>query len=331
VLFRCDPRNPCSGGLRSVADTIGGESARSQTAEHGYHGSHRTNTDKRIGAPRALVAHRCTGVWLFQSHTANPSEWRRPPRKPRSRSVVFRCDPPNPCSGGLRSVRHTTRGAQARSQTAEHGYHGSHRTNTDKRIGAPRALAVHRRTGVWLFQSHTANPSEWRRPPRKPRSRSVLFRCDPPNPCSGGLRSVRHTTRGAQARSQTAEHGYHGSHRPNPDKRIGAPRALAVHRRTGVWLFSYTRRVRQSGDVPRGSHGADPCCFGLIRQIRVPAVCDLSRTRSVANPRDRKLPEHGYHGSHGTNTDKRIGVPPPAPAPAPRRDNIAGGHGVAHS
>ena len=115
---RDNPRSCCSGCSRSVRDTASRGLMRSQQPEHGYHRSHRTNTDKPIGVSMVIVAPRCVAVVLFT---------RKRPIRQKSRDLrrVHGVDPccprDNPrscCSGCLRSVPDTTGRDKAGPRTA---------------------------------------------------------------------------------------------------------------------------------------------------------------------------------------------------------------------
>ena len=84
--------------------------------------------------------------------------------------------------------------------------------------------------------------------------------------------------------------------------------AIATHRSVAVVLFNQKRTNPSENPRPPSPPRSRSVLLPCNPSIRVPAVCELAATPPVVMRRDREPPEHGYHRSHGTNTDKPIGV-----------------------
>ena len=136
--------------------------------------------------------------------------------------------------------------------------------------------------------SNSRTSSERQGPSTHTRRESVWFRCHPCDPCSGCFRSVRTTSGGTMAGSKPPEHGYRGSHGTNTDKQNGHegdPMALCLGIAL-VLLHQTVEHLRNAKDLRR-TRGENPCGFGVIRVIRVPAVFDRSAPLAAVPWQDR--------------------------------------------
>ncbi len=125
--------------------------------------------------------------------------------------------------------------------------------------------------------------------------------------CYSEIRSIRvpavhelssSTTTCRAARSHQLERGYRGLHGKNTDKPCSVGNGCRSSQRDRSLLFNNKQPERRRADGDCRTIGADPCCCGVIRGIRVPAILDPAAHSAACRSARSLRPEHGDNGLH---------------------------------